>query len=185
MQLSHYFVSIQTIWTREQHCVDEMNMNHAKFSECMRYRYELSRVWSMDPRRFCMFVMLNPSTADAQINDATIRRCIGYAKEWGYDGLYVGNVYAYRSTDPRQLWTVDDPVGPENDASLKAMAHKADLVVAAWGTNAKPERVGIVLNALRYSADVHFLELTKAKQPKHPLYLKSELTPQLLATAHS
>lgn len=150
----------------------------------MRYRYELSRVWSMDPKRFCMFVMLNPSTADAQLDDPTIRRCIGFAKSWGYDGLYVGNVYAYRSTDPKQLWAVDDPVGPENDACLKEMAHRCDLVVAAWGTNARLERIGCVLGALRYSNNVHYLELTKARQPKHPLYLKSQLMPQLLAACY-
>lgn len=159
-------------------------MNDARFSPCMRYRYELSRMWSMEASRFCMFVMLNPSTADAQIDDPTIRRCIGFAKSWGYDGLYVGNVYAYRSTDPSQLWTVDDPVGPDNDASLTKLAEKADLVVAAWGANAKPERIGCVLHALRNANAVHFLAMTRAQQPKHPLYLKSDLKPQLLASCY-
>lgn len=158
-------------------------MNDAYFSPCQKYRYMLRRQWAMDAKRYCLFVMLNPSTADAIEDDPTIRRCIGYAKSWGYDVLLVGNAYAYRSTDPSQLWTVDDPVGPENDERLAQMSALAGLVVAAWGSNVQPGRAVEVIDTLRKFNDVHFLSLTRDGQPKHPLYLRKDLQPQVLCTA--
>src|SRR5690606_18576726 len=93
----------------------------ARFSPCGQYRYLLTRpipapFWKPDAGE-AVFVMLNPSTADASEDDPTIRRCIGFAKEWGCTGLTVANLYALRSTDPKGLWKHRDPVGPENDAT--------------------------------------------------------------------
>lgn len=153
-------------------------MIDAQFSPCRKYRYVLPRRLSMDVRRICMFVMLNPSTADETQDDPTIRRCIGYAKTWGYDGLYVGNLYGWRSTDPQGLWTAENPVGFHNDFWLNVMAQQSDIVVCAWGANAKPSRAAEVRALLDGFADLRFLKLTKAGIPGHPLYLKSNLQPQ-------
>jgi hypothetical protein len=157
-------------------------VNSALISDCGKYRYQLTRqwAWATTAPRTCMFVMLNPSTATAIEDDPTIRRCVGFAKSWGYDRLLVGNLYACRATDPRDVWQFDHPVGPDNDKHLAEMAAQSQLIVAAWGANAKPGRCVEVLDILRKHNDVHFLQLTQDGQPKHPLYLKSSLQPQLL-----
>lgn len=141
----------------------------AHISSCGRYRYMLRRSWSGDPR--AVFVMLNPSTADALQDDPTIRRCIGFAKAWGCGGLWVGNLYAYRATNPRDLWTVDDPVGPDNDLWLASCAlGVAGPVVAAWGAHARPDRVDAV-RRLPGMGSLEALGVTTAGAPRHPLYL--------------
>ena len=144
----------------------------AKFSACGRYRYLLERRWAEG--RLATFIMLNPSTADAEKDDPTIRRCIGFAKSWGLGGIRVVNLYALRSTNPAGLWAVDDPIGPANnawlvDAADDAYDHGAPLV-AAWGANAKLDRVRDVQQMLR-RYQLKALGVTKAGQPRHPLYL--------------
>lgn len=151
----------------------------AVLSDCGRYRYLLGREWADGPT--AVFVMLNPSTADALHDDPTIRRCLRYARDWGCGALAVVNLYAWRATDPGDLWTADDPVGPENDAHLVAAATiAADMsgpLVGAWGANAKADRIAAVL-ALPGMDRLTALGVTKAGQPRHPLYLKANLTPQ-------
>jgi hypothetical protein len=123
------------------------------------------------------FIMLNPSTADETQDDPTIRRCTGFAKQWGCAGLHVVNVYAFRATDPTDLWCAGDPVGPDNDFYLSCRAVAAQEnqwpLVAAWGTNAKPVRVAEV-RALPGMAQLVALGVTKSGAPKHPLYLRSD-----------
>jgi hypothetical protein len=99
------------------------------------YRYALWRVWDAS-KPIVLFVGFNPSTADEHVDDPTIRRCIGFAKSWGYGGLVMANVYAYRATDPREVIALerDVAVGPNNDETLRTLAEDCDLVVAAWGT---------------------------------------------------
>jgi hypothetical protein len=154
-------------------------LGSAVLSDCERYRYLLGREWADGPT--AVFVMLNPSTADALTDDPTIRRCIGYAQAWGCGGLMVANLYAWRATDPDELWAADDPVGPENDAHLYAAAQVAadsgGPLVGAWGANAKADRIAAVLN-LPGMDRLTALAVTKAGQPRHPLYLKADLTPQ-------
>lgn len=144
------------------------NGHSAVFSPCRTYRYALERRWG--PGRFALFVGLNPSTADETEDDPTIRRCIGFAKSWGCGGLLMGNLFALRSTDPKGLRTVDDPVGPDNDVWLTTLSARAGIVVAAWGADpmATP-RCDYALDAL--GDDVWCLGVTKAGAPKHPLYL--------------
>ena len=147
----------------------------AEFSPCSKYRYALRRVW--DPSSpSVLFVLLNPSTADARRDDPTIRRCIGYARDWGYGGLLVGNLFAYRATNPACLKTARDPVGPENDKWLQRLARDADMVVAGWGEHGKlydrDQEVRPLLPA------VHILATTKAGRPRHPLYLRRALVPR-------
>ncbi len=133
------------------------------------YRYRLRRAWGVD--NWVNFIMLNPSTADADQDDPTIRRCIGFARRWGYDGLIVTNLYAYRATKPKVLRTVADPVGPDNDTHLLACSLDRP-VVAAWGANADPARVAAVLELL--PGDIYTLGLTKDGQPRHPLYVRAD-----------
>ncbi len=123
--------------------------------------------------------MLNPSTADETENDPTVRRCIGFAQEWKCGSLEVVNIFAYRSTDPKKLEKVPDPVGPDNDNSILKAAHRADIVVAAWGTWGRVQDRGEAVRRLLESCDVHHLGLTKAGYPKHPLYLRADTKPIL------
>lgn len=152
---------------------------HATISDDGLYRYTLGRRWSRDETAFATFIMLNPSTADATEDDPTIRRCIGFAKAWGMGALHVLNLYALRSTDPKGLWCVADPVGPENDRYLTSHAMAAHNsgwpFVAAWGVNAKPDRVAQVLRLPGMLA-LSVLGLTKAGAPRHPLYLPNSAT---------
>lgn len=155
----------------------------AHFSRDRRYRYTLTRRWDRT-RESLTFVMLNPSRADAYTDDATVRRCIGYAKRWGYGGLVVKNLYALISTDPAGLWEVDDPVGPENDDALAVALQWAPRLIVAWGANARPERVARFweLAGPRYDerdgwGPVEALRLNKDGSPAHPLRLPGELMP--------
>lgn len=151
----------------------------AVISLCGRYRYRLTRQWANGPT--ATFIMLNPSTADALTDDPTIRRCLAYARAWDCGSLTVVNLYAWRATDPRQLWTVEDPVGPDNDSHLVEAAQAAGRtgapLVAAWGANAKTDRIAQVLSLTGMGA-LTALDVTTTGQPKHPLYLRADLTPK-------
>lgn len=147
----------------------------AVISDCGRYRYVLGRRWTAGPT--VAFICLNPSTADARTDDPTIRRIRGFAKAWGYSALVVANLYAWRATDPAELKRADDPVGPDNDSHLVRVAADCELVVAAWGVHARPERVAAV-RALPGMDRLHVLGLTKGGAPRHPLYLPGGLVPK-------
>ena len=135
-----------------------------------RYRYRLWRRWDRS-RPVVAFVMLNPSTADARRDDPTIRRCIGFARSWGFGGLEVVNLFALRATDPRGLRRARDPIGSRNARFVRAALSRSSTVVLAWGADPL---------AARQPADMRFglsrrrlrcLGLTRAGQPRHPLYL--------------
>lgn len=143
----------------------------AIISDCTKYRYQLWRIWD-NRKPKVMFIMLNPSTADSDIDDSTIRRCIGYAKSWGYGGLYVGNLYAYRATDPGVLNNVDDAIGIDNEKNLKEMSFKCEKIVCAWGNSeGRPEYIFSNIRNLQY------LKLNQDGTPAHPLYLRKDLKP--------
>ena len=146
----------------------------AVISDCQQYRYELRRVWD-ESKPFVLFVGLNPSTANAEIEDNTSRVCINYAKRWGYGGLLLGNLFAYRSTDQSALYRVADPIGPKNDSWLKKLQEEATLVVCAWSASgAYQSRNQAVLSFLR---NPHCLTKLKSGHPGHPLYKRSDLLP--------
>lgn len=163
--------------------MSEVIKTSAILSECGKYRYHLSRWWATGPR--VVFVMLNPSKADAEKNDPTIIRCMGFARGWGFAGLDVVNLYAWRATKPEMMWTAQslsiDIIGPSNDNFLRVVARetteKRGLLVAAWGANAEPARVSAVARLPYFDRMVH-LGLTKAGMPRHPLYLPSDAVPQ-------
>lgn len=165
----------------------------AKLSDCGTYRYELSRNIQPGNVRQCLFIMLNPSTADASQDGPTIRRCMGYARSWGFGTLKVVNLFAYRSTSPEQLRLADDPVGPDNmdtivgaaDIACRAYSDAPGIVVCAWGNHGSfMEQGETVLGWLeRESIPAHHLKMTGVGQPSHPLYLKKNLEPVLMTEA--
>ncbi|GGN46338.1 DUF1643 domain-containing protein [Streptomyces fuscichromogenes] len=151
----------------------------AVLSACGRYRYLLVREWAAGKN--AVFILLNPSTADATKDDNTSGRCISYARAWGCGSLLIVNLYAWRATNPRDLAAADDPVGPDNDAYLRAAAavaeHTNGPLVAGWGTHALPGRVDEAL-AVPGMHRLNALALTQAGHPHHPLRLHAGLTPQ-------
>lgn len=145
----------------------------ALLSEDKLYRYQLLRVWDETLPRV-LFVMLNPSTADATKDDPTIRRVISFAKSWGYGGVYVGNLFAFRSTDPKGLKYVKDPIGENNIQHIQAMVGLVDKIIYAWGNNQKEPKWLSELVPTPYCIDI-----SKKGIPKHPLYLKKDTQPKL------
>lgn len=154
----------------------------AEFSADGAYRYRLTREWAEGGR--ATFVMLNPSTADAQKDDPTIRRCIGFARSWGLGGLTVVNLYGFRATKPADLWTAADPIGPENDRHLREVAMSGSPLIAAWGAHAESSRVDQVLSLPGFGG-IACLEVTKNGAPRHPLYLRKGLMPMVWNSAAS
>lgn len=149
----------------------------ASISHCKRYRFGLMRAWVPDAQRYVMFVGLNPSTADGMSDDPTMRRCIRFAKDWGYEGLWMGNLFAYRATNPADLPAdLALAVGPEQtDNWLRWMRSKSELCIAAWGAHPMAERrAGPVRELL---GAVSALGLTKDGHPRHPLYLRADSQP--------
>ena len=144
----------------------------AIFDESGQFRYSLLRRWSGGKGRVAM-ILLNPSTADATRDDPTLRRCIGFARRWGFASLEVVNLFAYRATRPQQLRQAADPVGPENDGHLARAVGNAGVGVAAWGVHGalagRNEKVLKMLSELGLS--LLCLGLTKAGHPRHTLYL--------------
>ena len=153
----------------------------AVISSCGNYRYSLERKWD-ETKPKVMFLMLNPSTADANTDDATIRRCIGFAKSWGYGSLCVGNLFAYRSTNPKELLNVSEPIGMENKWYLDLMANVSKTIICAWGNapivNKLGKKFGENWKPLKGIDNLHYIDLSNDGTPKHPLYLKSELVPK-------
>jgi len=150
----------------------------AAFSPCGRYRYTLWRDWGGAGRSpgYALFVCLNPSTADDERDDPTVRRCIAFADAWGYRRLCVANLFALRATDPAALLAAADPVGPENDAWLRRAARGAGVVVAAWGN--RGARAGRDREVTALLPRMHYLRLTARGHPEHPLRLPRGLKPR-------
>lgn len=159
--------------------LDGCGSGTAYFSPCGEYRYLLTRELGCGGGTTCNFVMLNPSTADAQTDDNTLRRCISFARTWGHSRLVVTNLFAYRSTSPAVLRGLEDPSGPENDRVLAEQAAAADLVVCAWGTTGALRGRGAAVRSMleRAGARPHALRLTKDGHPEHPLYLPGGVLP--------
>lgn len=143
----------------------------AIMSECTKYRYALFRDMGDNPLVFCM---LNPSTADAERDDPTVAKCRKYAKSFGYSGLVVVNLYAFRATKPKDMFISPDPIGKENDFYITELC-KDRTVICAWGNNANPKRALAVFGLLlKINASIHCLAITSKGQPSHPLYLKND-----------
>jgi len=144
----------------------------AVISDCGKYRYRLYREWQPSEQMPITWIMLNPSTADASIDDPTIRRCIAFSKAWGYGAMWIGNLYAYRSTDPSVMLRLgaNEARGPDNWRHVEDMATNSAKVVCAWGApggNKIPKEVWS-------PGGMWCLGMTKHGAPKHPLYVKGD-----------
>ncbi len=155
-------------------------MHSASFSPDRRYRYWLESDLG-DGDGVCMFLMLNPSTADEVRSDPTVTRCKGFARRWGYAALWVCNIFALRTPDPSVLTESPDPSGPENDSQILRHAREADRIVCAWGNHGlhhdRGKRVLRMLENDGLAGRMCHLGMTKRAQPKHPLYLKASTRP--------
>jgi len=146
----------------------------AVISDCQKYRYLLRRTWDHERQR-ALFVMLNPSTADAEVDDATIRSCIRLCRDMGYGSFEVVNLFAWRATDPKELDRCPEPIGDRNDGIIEAAVGRCDTVICAWGAakiaRTRARRVCESIRSMRTA--IFCLGKTKAGDPKHPLYIKS------------
>lgn len=142
----------------------------AGLSEDTRYRYWLQRVLP-EGNGIVLFVGLNPSTADALNDDPTIRKAVGFAQRWGFRTVWMGNLHAWRATDPRQLGVVEDPIGPENRDWLVGMVQQATLVVAAWGSHRLHGTASTLAGWILSQEKTLCLGQNQDGTPKHILYL--------------
>jgi len=144
----------------------------ALFSKNRKYRYVLWRIW--DPKKPMLnFICLNPSVADEHQDDPTLRRCIRFAKEWNYGGLYITNLFAYCTVSPKELMKAKKPIGKENDEWLQNITVESKKVVCAWGNNGSHlGRDEVLMEA--FECKTYCLGMTKLGHPKHPLYVKGE-----------
>jgi hypothetical protein len=151
----------------------------AILSECGRYRYELGRlIPGLDRGRVLLFVMLNPSTADGEKDDPTVRRCIGFARREGCGTLLIVNLFAWRATLPSELVKAGPlAVGERNQDHVISAMQRAHIVIAGWGASGVPttEQVQAVWDAARITHKrLSCLGVTGAGHPRHPLYLPGD-----------
>ncbi len=151
----------------------------AIISDCQQYRYVLTRRISQVVRwvKPCLFIMLNPSTASADIDDPTIRRCTGFAAAWLCTSLTVVNLYGLRATDPKELARHSSPIGPENEKHLAeqlGLHWNTGVIVAAWGANAAAKHHSLAGALQTIGQRASCLGRNKDGSPKHPLYVKAD-----------
>jgi hypothetical protein len=153
-------------------------LSEAVYSDCVRYRYLLTRVWAPGPK--ALFVMLNPSTATEVQNDPTVERCERRARALGFGAFRVTNIFAFRATDPKVMRAVADPVGPENDAAILGSLPWANVVVCAWGNHGLHMNRGAAVEMMLRAAGARLshLGLTGQGQPRHPLYVGYDQRPE-------
>jgi hypothetical protein len=153
-------------------------LKNAAISSCGNYRWWLTREWS--PGGFMPFVMLNPSTADANFDDPTIRRCMGFAQRAGAGGIFVVNLYSFRATNPREMLSNADPYGPEHLIHLRSACVISNRtgrpMVCAWGANGGHQGADqdFLIMAAEENAALVCLGKTKEGHPKHPLYIRGD-----------
>jgi hypothetical protein len=149
-------------------------LSGALFDPTHTYRYTLWREWDATLQRIA-FVMLNPSTADATVNDPTIHRCVRFAQTWGYGAVEVVNLFAYRTPSPTVLRNALDPVGEDNDRHLLAAANQADRIVLAWGNwGTLHQRDRAVIQLLAHHSHLYCFGHNQSGQPRHPLYIRGD-----------
>lgn len=154
----------------------------AKLSPDKKYRYSLSRIWD-DTLPAVVFIGLNPSTADAEKDDPTIRKCIGFAKRWGFGAIHMVNLMAYRSTDKNGLLEVRDPVGKDNSLNVRATLAlpRVEKIVPCWGNPPKSDQTAYslrlmwnILKQTKPGMSIQSIGTNQSGHPKHPLYLSYE-----------
>ena len=150
------------------------------FSPCRKYRYYLAQIWD-ENKPPLYWLMLNPSTADEQINDPTVEGCEQRARKWGYGGSVVLNIFAWRATDPENLKKCANPIGDDNDLWMHKLAVLSQThdVIAAWGEHGAHENRGqAVLDIFRQKEGrLQALIMNQSGAPRHPLYIKRSVRP--------
>lgn len=154
-----------------------------------RYRYTLWREWGIgtlpllnhqeSADSYCNFICLNPSTADETKDDPTIRRCVGFAKQWGYGAFVMTNLFAWRETSPKLMKKTAFPIGDDNDMWLLRIASGASKIITAWGKDGEYLNRGAIVRAMLKQNGLHpcHLGVCQNGEPKHPLYLSKNLSP--------
>lgn len=149
------------------------------------YRYWLTRTWEpTPPGRLVLWVMMNPSTADADVDDPTVAKCCRLSRRWGFGAMTVVNCFAYRATDQAMLAAAADPVGPDNDKRIQGRANHADQIIMAFGTpkerklRSRGFEVARMLVAAGKGPKMHALRVSAAGAPWHPLYLPEDIVPE-------
>ncbi len=139
------------------------------FNEAMTHRYFLRRAWG--GTKACLFIMLNPSRADATRSDNTVTRCIKFSQQWGYHQLWVVNLFAYRTPYPGDLYSANDPIGDDNDFYISLAVRQADEVVVAYGNHGSyMDRANHVIDLIRFEGkEAKTFGLTAQRHPIHPL----------------
>lgn len=146
----------------------------ANISKDKIYRYTLSRTWD-STKPTVLFIGLNPSIADENVDDPTVTRCINFAKDWGYGTLLMANLFAYRTTYPKEIYLIDDPIGKDNDYYLLECVKQSDLIVACWGNNGTyMDREKIIKELV---PNLYCLQKNKNGTPHHPLRLPRNINP--------
>lgn len=152
----------------------------AVLDEQNQYRYLFECTWGLK-ERYVTFIMLNPSVGNQDRPDPTLKRCINFAKDWGYDGVRVVNLFAGISTKPQNLSSMPDPIGPENDYYISTYTKDSEMVVLAWGqsitSNFARSRMEETLFLLRDKPLYCLAKTNCGTYPKHPLFLRRDLTP--------
>lgn len=146
----------------------------ANISKDKIYRYTLSRTWD-STKPTVLFIGLNPSIADENIDDPTITRCINFAKDWGYGTLLMANLFAFRSTYPKEIYLIDDPIGKDNDHYILECVKQSDLIIACWGNSGTyMDREKIIKELV---PNLYCLQKNKNGTPHHPLRLPRDINP--------
>ena len=158
----------------------EGRQSEAVYSPCERYRYSLTRIWDHEGRRL-LYIMLNPSKATELANDPTIERCERRARQLGFGGFRVCNLFALRETDPARLRRARRPVGPDNPSQIGEALDWADEILCAWGVHGAHKNQNAVLKAQLAASGKPMLVLgqTKDGHPRHPLYMPYSAEPQV------
>ena len=166
----------------------------AVISGCERYRYALRRNWDSGglERRIAVFWLCNPSTADTHRDDPTVRKCVGFARLWGCTGLVIGNIHAYRATNPRELLKARsqgvDVIGPQNEEYLRCMVDDDPTVlVAGWGRHGRwvqSDKTRLAGAMYGMGNRLRALALNRDGSPKHPLYVPYQRTLPLTIGMH-
>jgi hypothetical protein len=173
-----------TTFPKQLHHVIGYRESWAEFSPGRNWRYRLVRVWDSNRPRLA-WVILNGSDADEHHTDPTVRRCIGFARAWGYGGVDIANLYGLVSKNPGALLRHADAVGPDNDRHLAAACSESDLTVLAWGPNARADRARAVARMLlrlaaRHGGSLAVLGWSHGAHPLHPLLAPKDATPKCL-----
>lgn len=143
----------------------------ATFDESHRYRYVLWRNFVNEPVDPCLWVMLNPSTATEFEDDQTVRKCQDFSRIWGHDSCRVVNIFAWRSTDPKVLPHIDDPIGPQNDYYIREEALRAKRIICAWGNWGWVRDRSRAVRQLLQPFECWCFKVTQSGEPNHPLYM--------------